>query len=302
MPTSSRRHPSGRLSALRAGCFAFAAARRRPAGGPRDAGAGALRRALRVPDVHQGGGARGPVGRMRRPGPGRVHLGRNRRRPLPLRRPPVSRSSGTTRGCRACASIRSTRRPAESSMSRPAAGLAAVPGRPLRRSRREGRARNLRHQAPGPRVGRSGDPLRRNGPRSLLRQGRPLPVRQGGQLARLGRGDRRARGRQRCALLLPRRPALPQGVGAGRRVRPAAGTPVRRDAGRGADRRRGSPVGAHGQAPLSSSRRGAQHFERDDEGLPESSEVGRLASRRPRRDARADGAGPRVPGCERRGA
>ncbi len=54
---------------------------------PRPSGAARPSRGASVPDVRAGGGARGPFGRVRHPGPGRLPLGRHRRRALSLRRP-----------------------------------------------------------------------------------------------------------------------------------------------------------------------------------------------------------------------
>ena len=229
---------------------------------------------------------------MRPAGPRRLSLGRNGRRALSLRRPRVHEvqpQAGPAPDAHLPA-LRDGRRPP---LRRHRRRARAVPGAGVRRRRRQD-ARSVCRQPPGHRVRRGGDPVRRHGPRAVLRQGRSVRGGQGSGRRRRGRRRGRSRGRLGRALLRARRPSFPPGVRTRRRVRASSRSAVRGDDRRGAVRRQGAPLGPDGQASVPSAegrpevrarRRGPARIERG--GPP------RL--RRPGRAARADRPGARLP-------
>ena len=123
-PTAAGRSCSGgSLVVLRARDFRRGRGRRARAA--RAPGHRVLRGPLRVPDAtRKEDGLAGPLGRVRAPGPGRLHLGRHRRRPVPLRREPLPQVRPPRRPARGCGSTSSTRPPDGRLYVATAAGLA----------------------------------------------------------------------------------------------------------------------------------------------------------------------------------
>ena len=187
---------------------------------------------------------------MRDPGPRRLHLGREPTTACSATTAAASGSTATATASRACGSTSSTKRRTAASTSRRRRGSRATrtsdSSSSMRRTASASFRSRIRASPRMPPARCTSEPI---GASTSDAQDR-FQFDAEANAVGTGPGDRRPRRSGRGRLLLARWPAVPQGVGPDRGVRPSARPAHRRDARRYPDRRRRTPLGPDGQAAL----------------------------------------------------